>query len=138
MAIIYGVTRVGHRDERARTAPEGIVPGIERHVDVRLGDEHLTRHVGGRGVFATPAMIWLMESCAHDSVAPHLTPDQTTVGYEVHVFHRAPADAGDTITVSSRLVEVTRNRLTFEVSARLGETLLGDGTHRRAVVPART
>ncbi|MGH7920884.1 MAG: thioesterase family protein [Candidatus Dormibacteraceae bacterium] len=126
----------GDASGRAAISP-AIAPGIERRVEIVIGDRHLTRHVGGRGVFSTPAMIGLMEGCAHESVAPLLSAEQTTVGYEVHVFHRAPADPGETIVVTSRLADVVEHRLTFEVRATRGETLLGEGIHRRAIVSAR-
>src|SRR5438132_857522 len=48
-------------------------------------------HVGGKGVFATPAMIGLMEGASHKVVEELLAEGQTTVGYEVHVRHLAPA-----------------------------------------------
>lgn len=125
-------------EERPRAPLDpAIQPGIAHRDQVLITDQHLTRHVGGKGVFATPAMIWLMENAAHNSVAPYLSPGQTTVGYEVHVFHRAPAELGDRILVESRLAEVDRNRLTFEVRATRDGLLLGDGIHRRAVVRAR-
>ena len=89
-------------------------------------------------MFATPAMIGLMEDVAHSSVARHLGAELTTVGYEVHVHHLAPADSGQRIVVTSELTDVFRNRLTFTVEARCGEVLLGRGLHRRAVVPARS
>ena len=126
------------RDTRPREPLDpAIRPGIVQRDEVLITDQHLTRHVGGRGVFATPAMIWLMEMAAHNLVAPYLSPWQTTVGYEVHVFHRAPADLGDRIQVEARLAEVERNRLTFEVNATKDGQVLGDGIHRRAVVTAR-
>jgi len=93
-------------------------------------------HVGGRGVFATPAMIGLMEWASHLALEGRLPDGHTTVGYEVHVRHLAPAPPGSSIVVTSRLAEVNGNKLTFEVSCRLGETLIGTGTHKRAIVPA--
>ncbi|MBO0707213.1 MAG: thioesterase [Candidatus Dormibacteraeota bacterium] len=131
---------VGAESGEGRThAPldPAIQPGILHRDEVLLTDRHLTRHVGGKGVFATPAMIWLMENASHNSVAPYLLPAQTTVGYEVHVFHRAPAELGDRIVIESRLAEVDRNRLTFEVRATKDGLLLGEGIHRRAIVGAR-
>lgn len=126
------------RDTRSREPLDpGIRPGIAHLDEVLITDQHLTRHVGGKGVFATPAMIWLMEMASHNLVAPYLSPRQTTVGYEVHVFHRAPAELGDRIEVEARLAEVERNRLTFEVKATKDGQALGDGIHRRAVVNAR-
>ena len=127
----------GEERPRAPLDP-AIQPGIVHREEVVISDQHLTRHVGGDGVFATPAMILLMEQAAHSSVAPHLTPAQTTVGYEVHVFHHAPAELGDRILVEARLAEVERNRLTFEVKVTKEGLVLGDGIHRRAVVRART
>lgn len=105
---------------------------MERVVDERL----ITRHVGGNGVFATPAMIGLMEGASHQAVEDRLPEGQTTVGYEVHVRHVAPAPPGSKIVVVSRLTEVNGNKLLFDVSCHLGDKLIGSGTHRRAIVPA--
>ena len=93
-------------------------------------------HVGGKGVFATPAMIGLMEGASHKAVEDLLPDGQTTDGYEVHVRHLAPAPPGSTVVVVSRLAEVNGNKLRFEVSCMLGDTLIGTGVHKRAVVPA--
>ena len=101
-------------------------------VDERL----ITRHVGGNGVFATPAMIGLMEGAAHKAVDRLVPEGQTTVGYEVHVRHLAPAAPGSTVVVTARLTEVKGNRLYFDVFCHLGDKLIGSGTHKRAIVPA--
>ena len=53
----------------------------------------ITKHVGGKGIFSTPAMIGLMEAASHKSLHGLLPEGQTTVGYEVHVRHVAPAAA---------------------------------------------
>jgi fluoroacetyl-CoA thioesterase len=105
---------------------------MERVVDSSL----ITRHVGGDGVFATPSMIGLMEVTAHQSVREHLPEGQTTVGYEVCVRHLAPVDPGQSVVVTSLLTEVRENRLLFEVSCTSDGTLVGSGTHKRAIVPA--
>jgi fluoroacetyl-CoA thioesterase len=105
---------------------------MERVVDERL----LTMHVGGKGVFATPAMIGLMEGASHKAVEDLLPEGQTTVGYEVHVRHVAPAPPGSTIVVTSRLLEVSGNKLVFDVACHLGDKLVGTGMHKRAIVPA--
>ncbi len=113
-----------------------LAPGLEGRLDRVVDQELVTRHVGGGGLFATPSMILLMELCAHGSVEPFLPQGTTTVGYEVCVRHLAPARPGDRVTVTSRLQEVNGNRLLFEVACHRGQTLIGNGTHRRAVVPA--
>lgn len=113
-----------------------IEPGLEHTMERVVDERLLTMHVGGKGIFATPAMIGLMEWASHNAVKDHVPQGLTSVGYEVHVRHVAPAPPGSTVTVTSRLVEVNGNRLVFEVSCRLGDKLIGTGTHKRAVVPA--
>ena len=65
-----------------------------------------------------------------------LADGETTVGYEVHVRHLAPAAPGSTIVVTTRLTEVKGNKLYFEVECRQGDKVLGTGIHKRAIVPA--
>jgi fluoroacetyl-CoA thioesterase len=115
---------------------DGIRPGLEGRVERVVEGDLITRHVGGQGTFATPAMIGLMESASHKALDGLLPENETTVGYEVHVRHLAPAKPGTTVVATSRLTEVTGNKLYFEVECHQGEKPLGSGTHKRAIVPA--
>jgi predicted thioesterase len=121
------------------TSSDAIQAGLESRLERVIDASLLTRHVGGAGVFATPMMIMLMEQTAHAAVESALESGQTTVGYEVCVRHRAPAREGETIVVTARLDEVTGNRLTYTVQCTKdgGQTVLGTGTHKRAIVPAQ-
>jgi predicted thioesterase len=110
-------------------------PGLEGRMERTIDSPLLTRHMGGAGLFSTPAMILLMELTAHGTVEPYLPAGHTTVGYEVCVRHVAPARAGETVVVSSRLKEVTGNRLLFDVECSKEDMLVGSGTHKRAVLP---
>jgi predicted thioesterase len=115
---------------------QGIEPGLEGRLERLVDDELLTHHVGGKGTFSTPAMIGLMEMTSHRSIERLLPAGQTSVGYEVHVRHYAPAAPGSTIVVTTRVTEVKGNKLYFDVECHEGEKLLGSGTHKRAIVPA--
>lgn len=119
-------------------ATSEIRPGLQGRTERVIDDSLLTGHVGGKGIFATPSMILLMEQTAHRSVEQQLPEGQTTVGYEVCVRHLAPAQPGETVVVTSRLDEVDRNRLLFTVECSKEGAVIGTGTHRRAVVPAYT
>ena len=114
---------------------KGIRPGVEGRLERVVEGDLLTHHVGGKGTFATPAMIGLMEITSHRSVERLLPDGYTTVGYEVHVRHLAPTAPGRKIVVTSRLTEVKGNKLHFQVECREGDQLLGSGTHKRAIVP---
>ena len=115
---------------------EGIRPGLEGRLERVVDGDLLTHHVGGRGTFATPAMIGLMEITSHRSIERLLPAGHTSVGYEVHVRHFAPTAPGSTIVVTTRLTEVRGNKLYFEVECHEGHKLLGSGIHKRAIVPA--
>jgi fluoroacetyl-CoA thioesterase len=116
---------------------DALQPGLDARTERVIDDELLTRHVGGSGLFSTPSMIMLMEQTAQAAVEPLLPDGNTTVGYEVCVRHLAPASAGEAIVVTARLTEVTGSRLLYQVecSKDAGDTLVGTGTHRRAIIP---
>jgi predicted thioesterase len=115
---------------------ERIQPGIEGRLERVVDGELITKHVGGKGTFATPAMVGLMEITTHRSLEQLLPEGHTTVGYEIHVRHLAPTAPGSTIVITTRLTEVKGNKLYFEVACHQGDVLVGTGTHKRAIVPA--
>jgi fluoroacetyl-CoA thioesterase len=115
---------------------DGIRPGLEGRVERVVEGDLITKHVGGQGTFATPAMIGLMEWASHKALDGLLPEDETTVGYEVHVRHLAAAKPGTTVVATSKLTEVKGNKLYFDVECHEGDKLLGSGTHKRAIVPA--
>jgi len=120
------------------TSFDAVKAGMESRTERVIDASLLTKHVGGVGMFATPMMIMLMEQTAHAAVESALPEGHTTVGYEVCVRHRAPAGEGEAVVVTARLDEVTGNRLNYTVECTKdgGKTVLGTGTHRRAIVPA--
>lgn len=85
-------------------------------------------------VFATPAMIALIEATASNSVAPHLEPGTSTVGTHLDVAHSAATPVGMDVTCETELVEVDRRRLVFRVVVRDAKGEIGSGTHERFVV----
>jgi fluoroacetyl-CoA thioesterase len=114
---------------------EKVQAGIEGSVERDIDAELVTSHVGGRGTFATPAMIGLMEWTSHRSVKPFLPAGYTTVGFEVCVRHLAATEPGGHVTVTSKLTRVDGRKLFFDVECREGDKLCGTGTHRRVIVP---
>jgi fluoroacetyl-CoA thioesterase len=110
--------------------------GLEGEREFTVNDRMVTTHAGGdgRGVLTTPWMIAMMESTAQDVTRPLLPPDHTTVGTEVSIRHLAPTPLGMRVTVTVELLEVVGRRLLFRVEARNERRLIGDGTHRRAII----
>ena len=85
-------------------------------------------------VFATPAMIALMENTAYKSVADELEEGAGTVGTLMNVKHVAATPVGMEVTCETKLVEVDRKRLVFEVKAYDAAGVIGEGTHERFII----
>ena len=89
---------------------------------------------GSLAVFATPAMIALMEKTCLESVNGKIGEGNTTVGISVNIKHLKASPVGASIRCDSKLIEVDRKRLAFEVQCFDGDTLIGEGVHERFVV----
>ena len=108
-----------------------------RHSETLVVEHKDTAAVYGSGalvVFATPAMIALMEKTSLESVADKIGEGNTTVGIAVNIKHLKASPVGSTIRCDAKLVEVDRRRLVFEVKCFESETLVGEGIHERFVV----
>lgn len=89
---------------------------------------------GELDVYATPAMIALMEETAYKSVASELDEGAGSVGTLMHVRHVAASPVGMKITCQSELVSVEGRKLTFKVEAYDEAGLIGEGTHERFII----
>lgn len=89
-------------------------------------------------IFSTPAMIGLMEYTCVLLVAPYLDENEQSVGIHVDVRHMAPTKIGQSVTVTSELLEVKDNKLRFALSAVNDQGIkIGEGTHRRALIDTK-
>ncbi len=82
-------------------------------------------------VLSSPAMIMEMEIACVEAVKGRV---EASVGFHVDVKHIAPAPAGETVVTTATLIEIDGKKLRFKVETLLGDTLIGTGTHRRAIV----
>jgi len=88
-------------------------------------------------VFATPAMIAMMENTAHLSVQPALPMGAITVGTEVNIKHLKATPLGMIVTCNATLIEIDGKKLVFNVEAFDQNGLIGTGTHVRFIVDSK-
>ena len=85
-------------------------------------------------VFATPAMIALMEQAAASSLLPYLEEGQGSVGIHLDVSHESATPIGLKVWAESEVTAVDGKQITFTVSAYDEAGLIGRGTHKRACI----
>lgn len=93
-----------------------------------------TMKSGTLQVYATPAMIALMEQTAYTSVQDELEEGQGTVGTRMEVSHISSTPLGMEVTAKSKLVSIDRRKLVFEVEAFDERGKIGEGIHERFIV----
>lgn len=110
--------------------------GIKYTMERTVTEELTAKRVGSGtlDVFATPAMIALIEETAWRSVAGQLEPGQGTVGISLNVEHVAPTPLGMKVVCETELVEVDGRKLKFNVSVSDACGLIGCGTHERFII----
>ena len=112
-----------------------LAPGLKAEIATVVDDKLVVKHMGGDGVLSTPARIGLMERAAIQAVQANLPEGHTTVGFEVNVKHFGATPKGNTVTVIAELLDIDGRKLRFKVEARDKDKKVGDGTHRRAIIP---
>lgn len=107
---------------------------------VVVEDEFAIKFLGPSGarVLSTPRMIGLMERTCRDLVFPMLDEGQDTVGTHVNIYHRKAAPMGSSVTFFAELTAVNRRRAQFKVRATMGDIVVGEGSHERAIIEVQS
>jgi len=110
--------------------------GIKGAQSVEVSESNTAEAMGSGDlpVFATPAMIALIERTACQSVIPYLEMGQSTVGTHLDISHSSATPIGMTVVCETELVEIDRRRLVFKVRVYDSKGEVGSGTHERFVV----
>ncbi len=113
-----------------------LIKGLSAQSKIVVAESNIasTMGSGDLAVFATPAMIALMENAAMKAVAEALPEGSTTVGTEMNATHIKASGLGAEIVATAVVAEVEGRKITLNVGARDGESLIGEGVHTRFIV----
>jgi fluoroacetyl-CoA thioesterase len=123
-----------HLSEEDMSTFDAIKSGLtaERNVTV---DESLSIAHTKVPMLSTPKMIDLMEGVCKDLVQNLLPEGYITVGYEVHVKHKAAAPIGTQVKTWCKVLDADGCKILFEVRVTAGDKIIGEGQHRRTIIP---
>jgi len=110
--------------------------GARREEILQVGNDHAIKFLGPEGprILSTPQMVLFMERACRNLILAMLDRGHDTVGTHVNVSHCAAAPMGATVVFAAELLAVNNRRVEFRVEARLGEKVVGEGTHQRAII----
>ena len=111
-------------------------PGITLELTEEVTSDKTASAIGSGmlPVYATPAMIALMENAACNSVSDYLEDGQGTVGTSMNVQHVSATAEDRQVRAVATLTEVDGRRLVFDVEAFDDAGLIGKGTHERFII----
>ncbi|MFZ4724319.1 MAG: thioesterase family protein [Paludibacter sp.] len=103
---------------------------------IKVTKEHTAEYLGSGtlAVFATPAMIALMENTSLKCLS-NIPEDSTSVGIAIQTNHIKASAIGSLIHCTAKVTNVDGRKYSFllEVKDEDG-SLIGEGTHERVVV----
>ncbi|MBQ7027264.1 MAG: thioesterase family protein [Ruminococcus sp.] len=110
--------------------------GIKGMAEIEVSAAELAVNVGSGSldVFATPAMIMLMEKAACSCLDDYLENDETTVGTALDVRHISATPLGMKVSAEALLTEINGREFTFNVTASDEAGKIGEGIHKRFLV----
>lgn len=101
---------------------------------VNEDDTALKYGSGMMAVFATPALVGLMEKAAMMAVQKELPEGYLTVGTEINIRHFKATKKGRMVWAEAELIRSEGRKLHFYLSAWDEDGQIGSGTHNRYIV----
>jgi len=84
--------------------------------------------------FSTPMLVSLMDLAAINAVKKNLPEGYISVASKISITHLAATPLGMTVTADATLVDIFKNRLTFQVKAFDETEKIGEGTVERYII----
>lgn len=114
---------------------EELQVGQSLEIDWVIGSEHSAENFGNPGVpvFATPAVVWLLDSLAHQCIVPTLQPGQGTLGTKIQIDHLAATPLGMKVHARAEIAQIDGKRVLVRVEAHDESEMIARGTIERYI-----
>ena len=113
-----------------------ITIGMKGEVSTLVEREDTAFEVGSGSllVYATPCMVALMEGAACETIQDALPEGKTSVGISLDISHLAATPVGLEVRAEAEVTAVEGNTISFRLAAYDEAGLIGEGSHKRAIV----
>ena len=115
---------------------EKIQPGMAREVSEAVCDKNTAAAMGSGTlpVYATPAMVALMERAAAELAEQQLPEGWTSVGIGMQLAHTAATPCGMQVKARAEVTAVDGRKISYRLTACDAAGEIGHGTHERFAV----
>ncbi len=110
--------------------------GIEYRAEQKVEKKHTAASYGSglAEVFATPALVALMENASYKCIEGYLPQTYSSVGTEINIAHLKATLPGEEVYAISKTVAFDGRKVSFEIEAYDSKGLIGKGTHQRFLI----
>jgi len=114
---------------------ESLAIGRTLEVEWIAASPHSAENFGNPGVpvFATPAVVWLLDSLAHQVIVPTLEKDQGTLGTKINIEHLAATPMGMKVRAKAEVAQIDGKRVLVNVEAHDEVEMIARGTIERYI-----
>ncbi|MDL2229324.1 thioesterase family protein [Treponema sp. OttesenSCG-928-L16] len=111
-------------------------PGMKGIAEERVSPKNTAASLGSGGlaVYATPAMVTLMERAAVNALGDSLGAEYSSVGTELNIKHLSATPEGMNVKAHAELMEIDGRRLVYHVEAHDEAGKIGEGRHERFII----
>ena len=110
--------------------------GLSFTQTIKVGSTDTAAHWGSGNlqVFATPAMVGLMENTALKCIAEYIPEGKDTVGIEINTQHIKATKVGKEVSCTATITKVDGKRLFFAIKASDEDAEIGSSKHTRYII----
>jgi predicted thioesterase len=109
-------------------------PGLATEKNIVVDEGRCIGFMGKEGmVYATPRMVSDVEYTCRDFLLEHLEAGEDSVGTHISIDHLAATPVGLAVSITIKIAEIDKRRVTFEFSLRDPLEECGRGKHVRFV-----
>ena len=114
---------------------EKLALGRTLEVEWVAASRHSAENFGNPGVpvFATPAVVWLLDSLAHQVIVPTLEGGQGTLGTKINIDHLAATPIGMKVRARAEVTKIEGKRVLVNVEAHDEVEMIARGTVERYI-----
>ena len=118
-----------------KNATESLIVGTQGTAETVVNEEQTAEYMGSGSlnVFATPAMLVLMEKAAINAVCGLLPDNYQSVGTRIELKHEGATPVGMRVKAIAELTSVKGRILTFHITVRDEKGIIGVGLHERTI-----